>query len=402
MSHRSADLPDQQTARSADASDDSMEFEEFAPPANAPVDDVDGSLESSEAHTRPAWLRSRGPSEELATEDSADIDSDDDDMDFASLDENNDEIDPAESDPDGDHIEDVESDAAPGARSRTRRSRRQRTGPPALPVAAPAASIEVADEEKQKLPWQAMLMGWLTDGTAGSFGTSVAIHAVIGLALAIIVKESLDKNESISMTLSEADTMPIDFDEIEDIAIDMAGGSETQVPQFQVVPLSVNSALNSEAASELMSLAGSGEGDGGDEGFGFKFKMPAGGKAVSAGSFSAWTVPEDPKPGQDYMIVIRIKTPERSRTYRVTDLSGELVGTDGYRLSIPIDRSHPDKTVTEKGGRLVPVRTSDRLRVVKGHVQIMVKVPGAPSLVRDMIELRSKMLKEEQKLEIVF
>jgi len=102
------------------------------------------------------------------------------------------------------------------------------------------------------------------------------------------------------------------------------------------------------------------------------------------------------------MIVIRIKTPERSRTYRITDLSGELVGTDGYRLGIPIDRSHPDKTVTEKGGRLVPVRSSDKLRVVKGHVQIMVKVPGAPSLVRDMIELRSKMLKEEQKLEIVF
>jgi|GEM_PF-308254 hypothetical protein len=387
MSHRSADLRDQQSAWSADVSDDSMEFEEFAPAANAPVDGGDGSLESTEADTRPAWLRGRGSTEELATGKSAeqeDVDSDDDNMEFKSLDENNDE-----------------SDGAPATRPRSRRSRR-RTEPPVLPGVATAPSIEAADEEEQKLPWQAMLMGWLTDGTAGSFGASVAVHTIIAVALAIVVKESLDKNESISMTLSEADTMPIHFDEIEDISVDLAGGSEVQVPQFQDVPLTVDSALNSEVASELMSLAGSGEGDGGDEGFGFKFKMPDGGKAVSAGSFSAWTVPEDPKPGQDYMIVIRIKTPERSRTYRITDLSGELVGTDGYRLGIPIDRSHPDKTVTEKGGRLVPVRSSDKLRVVKGHVQIMVKVPGAPSLVRDMIELRSKMLKEEQKLEIVF
>ncbi len=389
MSHRSADLPDQRTAWSADASDDSMEFEEFAP-----AGDVDGQ-ESVETDARPAWLRSRSSSEGTVTEES-DVDSDDE-MEFASVDENDDDSNAGETEA---HNSTPIVETGP-EKGRLRRSRR-RNGPPALPAVAPTPSIEVADEEEQKLPWQAMVMGWLTDGTAGSFGASVAVHTIIALALATVVKESLDKNESISMTLSEADTMPIHFDEIEDIAVDMAGGSEIQVPQFQDVPLTVDSALNSDAASELMSLAGSGEGDGGDEGFGFKFKMPDGGKAVSAGSFSAWTVPEDPKPGQDYIIVIRIKTPERSRTYRVTDLSGELVGTDGYRLAIPIDRSHPDKTVTEKAGRLAPVRSSDKLRVVKGHVQIMVKVPGAPSLVRDMIELRSKMLKEEQKLEIVF
>lgn len=396
MSHRSADSLDRPTAWSADVSDDSVEFEEFAAANDASAENAGDSAGFAdrfpEADTRPAWLRGRGSSEETTAgdtdEDTLD-DSDADDMEFASLD-----TDAASA---KDAADDAATESALVTRPRASRRRRRKAE-----RTAPAPLIEVPDEEKPQLTWRAMLLAWVKDGGAGSYGTSVALHAVVGLLLAFVVKESLDKNQSISMVLTEADSSPIHFDEIEDISVDMAGGSEVQLPQFQNVPLSVNSVVSSDVASELMSLEGSGEGEGGDEGFGFKFKMPEGGKAVSAGSFSAWTVPEDPKPGQDYMIVIRIKAPERSRTYRITDLTGELVGTDGYRLTIPIDRSHPDKTVTEKAGRLVPVRTTDKLRVIKGHVQIMVKVPGAPSLVRDTIEVRSKMLKEEQKLEIVF
>jgi hypothetical protein len=48
------------------------------------------------------------------------------------------------------------------------------------------------------------------------------------------------------------------------------------------------------------------------------------------------------------------------------------------------------------------VRKNDRLRVIKNHVQIMIPVKGAASLVRDAIQVKSRMLKEDQQLEIVF
>jgi hypothetical protein len=57
--------------------------------------------------------------------------------------------------------------------------------------------------------------------------------------------------------------------------------------------------------------------------------------AVTKGSFTAWTVPEDPEPGQDYVIVIEIKLPEKVRRYPLKDLSGMVVGTDGWRQAIP-------------------------------------------------------------------
>lgn len=388
MSHHSPDSLDDRTAWSADDTDDSMEFEEFA--SVEPSDAANGASEPAELE-RPAWMRSRSSTDTAVDNEASEID-----VEFSAA-EAPPELDDSATDAD-EEVEDVAVE--PVSRRLARKKRKSRRSPL---VSANVPEIEVDAEEETPPNWTALLLLALKDGTAGSFGVSVAVHTVIAIALAIVVKESLNENQSISMILTEADAMPIDFDDIEDISVDMAGGSETQVPQFQNVPLAVDSALTSNA-SELMSLAGSGEGDGGDMGFGFKFKMPEGGKAVSAGSFTAWTVPEDPRPGQDYIIVIRVKVPKATTSYRVSDLSGQIVGTDGYTLQVPVDNnpSRRDRTKTERAGRLVPVKSRDRLRVVKGHVQLMVDVPGAASLTRDTIQVRSRMLKEEQKLEIVF
>ena len=375
MTHRSTDSLDDRLAGPADESDEFMEF--------TVVDDLPSPKAESES-APPAWFRKR--------DDAADESDDSADLEFESAEAGVDESAPL--DEEEEEFVEAPTPPKPGGKRRKRRSRDRDPNAP---------RIKVAKEEKQELTWLELLQQPFNADTAGSFGASLAVHVVIALILGYIVKESLEKNEAISMTITDANSVPIDFEEIEDISVDLAGGSELQVPQFQDLPMATDLMLTTDVAA-ITSLQGSGEGDGGDVGSGFKFRMPEGGKAVSAGSFTAWTVPEDPRPGQDYMIVIRVKVPDGTRSYRVSDLSGQIVGTDGYVLRVPIDSnpSRADRTKTERAGRLVPVKSRDRLRVVKGHVQLMVDVPGAASLTRDSIQLKSKMLKEEQKLEIVF
>jgi hypothetical protein len=116
----------------------------------------------------------------------------------------------------------------------------------------------------------------------------------------------------------------------------------------------------------------------------FPFAKPASGKAVTKGNFTAWTVPEDPAPGEDYRLVIQIKLPKKLRRYPLWDLMGRIVGTDGYIQEFPeYDRTY------------LPVKDH--------QAQLVVLVPGAERLVRDTIEVRSlKILKEKQTLNIEF
>ena len=46
--------------------------------------------------------------------------------------------------------------------------------------------------------------------------------------------------------------------------------------------------------------------------------------------------------------------------------------------------------------------SSTVLEVFKNRVQIIVKVPGAARMVKDVIKIRSRKLKEEQELTLVF
>ena len=64
-------------------------------------------------------------------------------------------------------------------------------------------------------------------------------------------------------------------------------------------------------------------------------------------------------------------------------VEGTVVGTDGYKQYIPgVRRGY--------------------LPVKENKAQLAIFVPAAASLVRDKIEVRSKILKEKQKLEIEF
>ncbi len=114
-------------------------------------------------------------------------------------------------------------------------------------------------------------------------------------------------------------------------------------------------------------------------------KVPKG--AVAKGSFTVWTVPKDPKPGEQYNIMIQIQLPKTNKLTRIpkSDVKGHIVGTDGYKDYF----GGP----AEKGFILVK----------KGKVLLdPIPVPGAQKLVKDIITVESKLLKEKQTLEIVF
>jgi hypothetical protein len=108
--------------------------------------------------------------------------------------------------------------------------------------------------------------------------------------------------------------------------------------------------------------------------------IPKNARVFRKGSFSAWTVPDDPKPGQDYNIVILVKLPDRVKRYRASDLSGIVIGTDGYTQAIP----GPEY---KRGKTYLPMKEQT--------AQLIVPVPGAASRVKDKIEIRSKTLKRK-------
>lgn len=106
-------------------------------------------------------------------------------------------------------------------------------------------------------------------------------------------------------------------------------------------------------------------------------------RAITKGSFSVWTVPENPAPRQNYVVFIQLNVPSHAKTYDMSDLSGSIIGTDGFEHHVSYAKGH-------------------RIQVQDGIVQISVPIPGAKRLVRDEIRVKSEFLKEQQKIDIVF
>lgn len=147
-------------------------------------------------------------------------------------------------------------------------------------------------------------------------------------------------------------------------------------------------------ADDLHGVIGSAGGDGSGRGFGegagngFGTGLPLPGInvpsfAVTKGSFSVWTEPRDPEPGQPYRIIIQIRVPSGVTRFRGSDLTGAVIGTDTYRQAIRF-------------------KSTDQFPVVDGAVEIPIVVPGAKRLVRDTIRVESRLLREKQVIHIVF
>ena len=286
-------------------------------------------------------------------------------------------------------------------------SGRATPAPPQTPSAAVTPSrrrvrLETSETDEDPGPWQQRVKAWIV-GTAGlSYGISIAFHTMLLIVLALIVYHSIPEDERGTLMVDTREDEEISLSEV-DTRIEMPMAQEDLTPaQLQAVPLpDVETDLElQDSVQDLLPSPGAvGEGTGGGAGL----ALPRGDNAVTRGSFTAWTIPEDPAPAKDYVIVIEIKVPDRIKTYRLVDLSGVVIGTDLYSQQIPYDPRNPSSTAAVRDGKPVTLRDNRaQVPIVDGRVQLMIRVPGAAELVKDRIKVRSRLLKEEQDLEIQF
>jgi len=243
--------------------------------------------------------------------------------------------------------------------------------------------VTSADE----LPWSSRLQQWIRGFSARGYAMSCIVHFIILLMASLVILQDVD-NEPIStlVSASENDLGDLDLaldtrieveDDVHEVAelqqLDLADSFEPTAPEFPedfaaTQPIGIDKDASDAPKNRAV----------------YPFAKPASGKVVTKGNFTAWTVPEDPAPREDYRIIIQIKLPKKLRRYPLWDLLGRIVGTDGYIQEFP-----------EYHKTYLPVKDN--------QAQLVVLVPGAERLVRDTIEVRSlKILKEKQTLNIEF
>ncbi len=191
---------------------------------------------------------------------------------------------------------------------------------------------------------------------------------------------------------------------------EMVGSVDVEVekPQSSVQQLSQH--LQQSDSAWLQSMnddlvnASSTDSDGeGDDGGGILLKIPEQGFAVTKGSFTAFTIPATPAPMKPYRIVIEVRLPGDVSKYRVSDLKGEVIGTDGYKQLLPYDKNTPSASrAPAANGKETVINSSSSIDVINNRVQIIIVVPGARNLVKDRIKIRSKRLREDQELTLTF
>ena len=275
----------------------------------------------------------------------------------------------------------------------------------------------MADEPDKSTEDLGAVAAALTSGTAVSFVSSATFHLIAwGLALLICHLFGLDwtqltesKEPSIQAALGDENIL----DDMARFEIVGEFGPELEIPSngLEQIGQQLNEsdrALLNSATGDIFGNVSNGEvgEDGGGQeggGTGVLLRVPASGLAVTKGSFTAFTIPAHPEPRQAYSIVIEIRLKDNVRKYRVSDLSGEVRGSDNYVQKLPFDSRAPMASGFPAADKKITALTAATLLdVVNNRVQIIVKVPGAARLVRDEIRIRSKKLREEQEITLIF
>lgn len=232
--------------------------------------------------------------------------------------------------------------------------------------------------------------GWLSSWISrqGMIGviTSLLLHATLLTLLAFIVISSAKTPETVGLwgLPGDVDLDSADFTLDSELPID--AGESAPLQMTDLSKLIDGSGSDSELAQSLrVGTGGKGiglgeSGEGTEAGIG-NLRIP--GHAQTKGSFSAWAEPRNPRPGEEYNIIVLIKLPGKSGKYKASDLTGFVKGTDSY-----------DQKIRYKSNQTFPVED--------GAVKIQIPVPGAARLVRDTVQVESKMLHEKQTFEIVF
>lgn len=260
----------------------------------------------------------------------------------------------------------------------------------------PQPLIQLAPEpDEEPFSWSRW-REWFNRETCASFGVSFTVHLLLLLILGLVTYSA--GSEGIGMIMGGMSELP-GLDNIDELltanlTIEMPEEQRENEPDAVEPRVADNPAADFSIPDRWLGQTGSDApapdkeaktGKNAGPGVGdFNLPGPRVAKwAVTKGSFSAWTEPEHPAPGQTYKIVIVVRLPANMTTYKLGDLSGRVVGTDGYRQRISY-------------------ASDERLPVIDGGVSLFVPVPGAQKLVKDTIQIESRMLKEKQTLTLTF
>jgi hypothetical protein len=110
-------------------------------------------------------------------------------------------------------------------------------------------------------------------------------------------------------------------------------------------------------------------------------------QAVTQGSFTVWANPPNPVEGQPYNVHVRVKLPNTVNQYNRNDLSGTLVGTDGYFQPINGIFSIIQPFYFVPG---------------TGYAELVMRIPGAKRGVNDTLKVTSKLINESQNISVWF
>jgi hypothetical protein len=282
------------------------------------------------------------------------------------------------------------------------------------------------------------LLRSFTGSAAAGFCVSLLCHLVLFILLAVWIFDV--RIPLVPMLIDGANKtgVPLELEDAPEISLTNRGGEIRNVPTVPAARLLATPSDIGKLPTDLTDsvdlppsqTAGSGNaaGEGNDDaGTG---AIPHGDVKVSKnvvrkGSFRVWAIPEKPQPRKPYYIYIEVIVPkDLGKPYRATDLDGTIRGNESrydkssadYLQQIPSDRrlarlggpeyrKHTFRRDT-RGKRWVWVDPKNRfgyLPVVDGKALLMIKVPGAETeRIKDTIKIRSKLLKEQQTLEIVF
>jgi hypothetical protein len=268
------------------------------------------------------------------------------------------------------------------------RGRKRRSAEPA--GAATARTSEPESQSKTATHGHApetdadSLKRYLIRQASTGAGISVGIHAVLLALLSLFVITHHNEDAPwLTSSFAADETANLDLTELEDFTLEPLAAS---------TPIDVVSAVVPQpAAVQPGFLVAESPGPSGNASNtnGTGVRPPGTANAVTKGSFTAWTDPADPKPREDYLLVILVRVPDSVRKYTQEDLSGFLTGDDGYET--------PIGNFTGKG---FPKQFYGQFND-KAH-RLVIRVPGAAAKVRDTIQIRSRILREEQTLEKVF
>lgn len=279
---------------------------------------------------------------------------------------------------------------------------RKRVAREARAAAAAAKAVEESRGDGEA-SFTERTLKWVVGGAAASYGVSLLFHLVLLILFSVFVIHLGTGGQAVSTELGIVDEPGEEMLDTRAFEISSGNeGAEEAVATVEPVPVETPDVNLNIATAITPDLKGAADGAGEDTktapgaGDALVFQLPKGGKTIQQGSFAAWTVPADPRPGQDYVIVVEVMLPDETDQYLRSDLSGQLVGSDGYKVTIPDGREWNGL------GWLRPRRTPLFNRQGE-KARIVFFVRGAQqALVRDSIQIRSKLLNEQQKLQIVF